>query len=68
MNTADGGYGGNDIESFHNAHDDEFTMQLRLGDGTIEVVTVMISDFSKDVVKRGPGIDLWNLSITLEEV
>jgi len=68
MNTADGGYGGEDIEAFHNAHDEEFNMQLRKGDGTIEVVTVMITDFSKTVVKRGQGIDLWNLSITLEEV
>jgi len=39
-------------------------MQLRTGDGTIEVVTVMISDFSKEVTKRGPGIDLWSLSVT----
>jgi hypothetical protein len=28
----------------------------------------MIADFSKTIVKRGSGIDLWNLSITLEEV
>jgi len=68
LNTADGGYAGQDIEAFHNAHDGEFNMQLRKGDGTIEVVTVMISDFSKTVAKRGPGIDLWNLSISLEEV
>jgi hypothetical protein len=68
MGTADGGYAGEDIEAFHNTHDAEFNMQLRKGDGTIEVVTVMITDFSKDIVKRGPGIDLWNLSVTLKEV
>lgn len=30
-------------------------------------VDVMITDFSKDVVKRGI-VDLWNMSITLDEV
>lgn len=68
MSTADGGYAGEDIETFHNTHDAEFNMQLRKGDGTIEVVTVMITDFSKEISKRGPGIDMWNMSVTLEEV
>jgi hypothetical protein len=68
LNTADGGWAGQDIEAFHNTHDGQFNMQLRKGDGTVEVVTVMIADFSKTIVKRGSGIDLWNLSITLEEV
>lgn len=30
--------------------------------------TVMISDFSKEVVKRAKDFDMWSLSITLEEV
>lgn len=30
--------------------------------------TVMITDFSKEVTKRGKGFDLWTLDITLEEV
>lgn len=68
LNTADGGWAGEDIENFHDTHDAEFNMQLREGDGTVTVVKVMITDFSKEVSKRGPGIDLWNLSITLEEV
>lgn len=29
--------------------------------------TVMFSDFSKDVVKRGKAFDLWSLSLTLVE-
>lgn len=29
--------------------------------------TVMITDFSKEIVKRSPGYDLWSLDITLEE-
>lgn len=68
MSTVDGGWAGIDIEAFHNSENDSFQMQLRKGDGTVETVTVMITDFSKEIVKRGPGIDFWNLSITLEEV
>lgn len=30
-------------------------------------IRVMISDFSKDVLKRGPAFDLWSLDINLEE-
>lgn len=65
--TADGGWAGEDIESFHDRTDGAFQMQLRRGDGTVTTVTVMISDFSKEVLKRGL-VDLWNLDITLEEV
>lgn len=68
LHTADGGMAGEDIEAFHNSKDAEFQMQLREGDGTILTVTVMISEFSKEVTKRGPNTDLWSLSITLEEV
>lgn len=68
LSTADGGWAGSDIETFHNTTNGEFQMQLRQGNGTVETVTVMITDFSKEVVKRGPGIDFWNLSLTLEEV
>lgn len=68
MTTADGGWAGEDIESFHNFFDSVFIMQLRKGDGTVEAVSVMITDFSKEITKRGQGIDFWRLSITLEEV
>lgn len=75
LTTADNGLAGEEIEAFHNTVDGAFLMKLRKGqdeakaitDGTIEVVEVMISDFSKDVDKRGV-VDLWSLSITLEEV
>lgn len=75
MNTADGGWAGKDIETFHNNTDGSFQMKIRKGtdeskaitDGTIEVVEVMITDFSKDIVKRGV-VDYWNLTIALEEV
>lgn len=75
LGTVDGGWAGEDIESFHNSNDGAFQVKLRKGtdeakaanDGTLEVVTVMISDFSKEVVKRGV-VDLWNLDIVLDEV
>lgn len=75
LTTVDGGWAGEDIEAFYNTTDGAFKMKLRKGtdeakaanDGTLEVVTVMITDFSKEVTKRGV-VDLWSLDITLEEV
>lgn len=75
LTTVDGGWAGEDIESFHNLNDGMFYMKIRKGadeakaitDGTIETVQVMITDFSKDIEKRGV-VDLWSLDITLEEV
>lgn len=64
------------MEDWHNEHDGAFLMRLRAGsdrDNDLQglegkVLTVMISDFSKEVVKRSPQFDIWNLDITLEEV
>lgn len=75
LNTVDGGWAGEDIENFHNNTDGAFKIRLRGGDddgkaitdGSIEEYTVMISDFSKEITKRGV-VDYWDLSITLEEV
>lgn len=41
--------------------------QLPYSDSNFYICNVMISDFSKEVVKRGK-VDLWNVSLTLEEV
>lgn len=41
--------------------------QLPYRDSDFYIVKVMISDFSKSVAKRGL-VDLWDMSITLEEV
>jgi len=41
--------------------------QLPFSDDNFYICNVMISDFSKEVVKRGK-VDLWNVSLTLEEV
>ncbi len=64
------------LENFHNTTDGAFHMRLRAGDDRDKTITalngtifkVMISDFSKEIRKRGVGFDLWTLSITLEEV
>lgn len=37
-------------------------------DENFYIVNVMISEFSKEVIKRGPKSDMWNVSLTLEEV
>lgn len=76
LGTVDGGWGGSEIEDFHNRTDGSFLMRLRKGkdeakaitDATIEEYTVMITEFSKDVEKRGKLVDLWSLTLTLEEV
>lgn len=76
MGTVDGGYAGEDIDTWHNGHDGSFLLKLRDGqddgkadnDVTIDTYTVMITSYSKDVLKRGPLVDLWSVSLTLEEV
>lgn len=70
------GQPGSWIENFHNTVDGSFLVRLRAGSdrdttftgtqGTI--LTMMITDFSKEIIKRGINFDQWNLDITLEEV
>lgn len=76
MGTVDGGYGGKDLKDWHDTHDGPFLIQLRSGqdidketdDEGLELVTVMITDFSAEQNKRGTNVDLWNVNLTLEEV
>lgn len=64
------------IEDFHDTHNGAFKMRLRAGsdmDKTIiglngKVIDVVITEFSKEVVKRTPTFDLLNIDMTLEEV
>lgn len=67
------GKAGSWMEQFHNDTNSSFLIRLRRGSDQntetgIEEATVMITDFSKEVTKRGPNTDLWSLDITLEEV
>ena len=75
LGTVDAGWAGENIEDFYNNNNGMFKVRLRKGvdeakaaaaDG-IEEISVMITDFSKTIEKRGV-VDLWSLSITLEEV
>lgn len=75
LTTVDGGWAGEDIENFYKTVDGRFYVKLRKGtddgkattDGTIEVIQMMFTDFSKSVLKRGV-VDLWSIDVTLEEV
>jgi hypothetical protein len=70
------GQTGDWMEDFHNTNDGVFYVRLREGsdinttytglNGT--VMRCVITEFSKEIVKRGAAFDLWNLDITLEEV
>ena len=82
--TADGGAGGVEILDWYNNHKGSFWVFLaydnykEFGDSSSaysklgvynEVIEMFIADFSYSVVKRGSNNhDLWNVSITLEEV
>lgn len=65
--TVDGFWGGTAIETFYNSTTGSFTLELTDGGGAVTTYTVMFTEFSKEIVKRG-SVDLWNVSVTLEEV
>src|ERR1043165_2602352 len=65
--TVDGFWGADDIEQFYNTVGGSFSLELSDGDGETYTFTVMFSDFSKSVVKRG-SVDFWEISVAMEEV
>ncbi|AYB70899.1 hypothetical protein SEA_YABOI_62 [Streptomyces phage Yaboi] len=65
--TVDGFWGANEIENFYNNTPGAFTLELSYGDGTVKTYSVMFSDFSASLVKRG-AYDMWEVSVTLEQV
>lgn len=66
--TVDGGIGGKEMEEFYREHSNHpFVLTLRDGDGNIEEYTVILSEFSKEIVKRG-AVDWYNISVEMEEV
>lgn len=84
MNTVDGGWSGKQMEDYYNTQDGSFLMLLRNGsainqpmpavsatlpfeNNNFYMARVMFSDFTKDVTHRGPT-DIWEVSVTLEEV
>jgi hypothetical protein len=82
--TADGGAGGVEILDWYNSHPGPFWMYLaydkysNFGDDNAafghlaqynEIIQVYFADFNYSVVKRGGNtFDLWNISVSLEEV
>jgi len=65
--TVDGFWGGEAIENFYNIVPGSFSLEITDGDGEIYEYTVMFSEFSKQIVKRG-SVDFWEVNVTLEEV
>lgn len=65
--TVDGFWGGEAIEDFYYAQVGSFTLEITDGDGEVYTYTVMFSDFSKEITKRG-GVDFWQIDVTMEEV
>ena len=65
--TVDGFWGKNAMETFYKSTVGSFVMSLSYGNGTVETVTVMFTDFSATLGKRGT-YDFWDVNVTLEEV
>jgi hypothetical protein len=63
----DGKWSGGAIESFYNSNKGSFTLEIKNIDETTESYTVMFTDFSKEITKRGAQ-DFWSISVTMEEV
>lgn len=81
--TTDGGAGGAELLDWYNNHPGSFWMFLSYDNypnfgktdeayGNLnkysEVIEVFFNSFDYSVVKRGRNIDLWNITLTLEEV
>lgn len=64
----DNGMTGPEMEAFVTANPGPFVVTFRDGQGNQTTATVMIEDFSKEIIKRGTANDFWNASVTLEEV
>ena len=65
--TVDTFWGGEAMEEFYNTVPGSFSLELTDADGEIYTYTVMMSDFSRTIVKRG-GVDFWDVSVSMEEV
>lgn len=65
--TVDGFWGKNEMEAFYDTNSGAFPLKLHFGDGTVKTYTVMMSDFSAELDKRG-AYDFWSVSVEIEEV
>lgn len=66
--TVDEKAGGKEIEQFYKNTKGEFQMKITNVDIELdEIVTVVFTNFDKDIAKRG-AYDMWNISVAVEEV
>lgn len=65
--SVDGKWSGDEIVNFYKTTKGSFTLTITNGDDTTETYTVVFTDFSKEIVKRG-AYDFWNISCSMEEV
>lgn len=63
----DGFWAANEIQTFYTANVGSFPLELTYADGTIKTYTVVFTDFSKVLKKRG-AYNLWSVNVTMEEV
>lgn len=66
--TCDGFYGALSLKSFYDNHVGSFELIITYGDSSEETITVMFSDFSMKIRKRGKYTDLYDIDLALEEV
>lgn len=65
--TVDGYWGVEEIEKYYQSNPDDFTLYLNYSDGRTDEFRVVLSSFSKTLVKRG-AYDMYNMSVEMEEV
>jgi hypothetical protein len=65
--TVDGFWGADEISSFYESTIGDFDLEITYGDGSTDTVSVMFSDFSKSIKKRGT-FDFWQVSVSMEQV
>lgn len=65
--TVDEKAGAAEMEQFYKDTKGEFQMKITNKDSNLdETVTVVFTEFDKDIAKRG-AYDMWNISVTVEE-
>lgn len=67
VDTVDGNWGFDSMKSFYDSNKGVVTATITFADGTTQDYSVMIEDFSSQLMKRG-RYDLYSASIVLEEV
>jgi hypothetical protein len=63
----DGKWAGKSLEAFYKANPGVFVLNIKES-GVATNYNAVITDFSKTVKKRGDGVELWDIDITIEEV